>query len=367
MKKIELQEQLERRLLKGLECEWISVVSFMPIQYRNLMKKPFFSITDTRSRLGSWHANRREICISRNLILNHSWDDVCEVLRHEMAHQFKDEVLHARNETPHGPAFQDACRIIRADPKASGKYKPLHDRIASNIKNSEDKIMIRIKKLLALAESKNRHEAEAAMAKAQKLIIKHNIDFISNNEKRNFSSIYVGNPKLKRTRDDYYLAHLLQDFYFVRSIWVPSFVLDKDKMGRILEISGTPHNLTIASYTYDYVRNFIDSQWRVYNKDKKLHYYRKADFAVGIIEGFQSKLIKEQKKEADKYGKELVVIDDPLLKEYIDKRYHRLTSRSRRPSNTDKKVLKDGEKIGKKLVISKGITNRSNERNKLIE
>ena len=40
----------------------------------------------------------------------------------------------------------------------------------------EVKVVERIARLLALAESPNRHEAEAAMAAAQRLMLKHNLD-----------------------------------------------------------------------------------------------------------------------------------------------------------------------------------------------
>ncbi len=59
-------------------------------------------------------------CLSRNVVLNHSWDAVREILLHEMAHQFAEQVLGASNEPPHGPKFKRACYLLRANPSASG-------------------------------------------------------------------------------------------------------------------------------------------------------------------------------------------------------------------------------------------------------
>ncbi len=114
--------------------------------------------------------------------------------------------------------------------------------------------MTRIKKLLALAESSNAHEAEAAMMKAHELIAKYNIDLINTNERREFMSIFLGKPALRHWREDYHLAGLIQDFYFVQGIWVPAYVVDKEKMGRVLELSGTARNLKIAEYVLEFVR-----------------------------------------------------------------------------------------------------------------
>ncbi len=74
-------------------------------------------------------------------------------------------------------------------------------------------------------------------------------------------------------------------------------------MGRVLEISGTLQNVKIASYVYDFVHNYINSSWAIYNKNKKHSRYRKTDFATGIIDGFTSKLShqKESKNNTSSY------------------------------------------------------------------
>jgi hypothetical protein len=284
---------------------------------------------------------------------------VRDVLLHEMAHQFADQVLKVVNEPPHGAMFRKACRLLRANPKASGSYAPLWDRILQYSPTHEDKILQRVKKLMALAESRNHHEAEAAMAKAHELIAKYNIDFLNYDKKRDFISVFVGKPALRHSREVYYLARLLLDFYFVEGIWVPAYVLEKGKMGRVLEITGTAQNIKIASYIYDFVRHFISSQWNDYNRKKEFNRYRRTDFAVGIIEGFRSKLeLQESTKKEDQIESAVVKIEDPLLRRHVTYKYPRITSFTRKVSNEDQNILKDGMKIGRKLIISKGITEK---------
>ena len=94
----------------------------------------------------------------------------------------------------HGPKFLRACNLLRANPKASGNYRPLHERISHELPGPEDKIMLRVKKLMALAESQNQHEAELAMAKAHEFIAKYNIDLLAHNEDRNFISVLLASP-----------------------------------------------------------------------------------------------------------------------------------------------------------------------------
>ncbi|MGA1824728.1 MAG: SprT-like domain-containing protein [bacterium] len=351
-----LQEKLEGQILHGLACEWENFLLILDPPQKEFMYTPLFSLRDMDDRWGCWLRDRREISLSRHLVLNHSWDAVREVLLHEMSHQYADEVLGANGERPHGPIFVKACRLLRANPKTSGDFIPLDKRISSVTERSEDKLLRRIKKLMALAESQNKHEAEAAMAKAQELLLKYNQDIVTENRERDFISVFLGKPALRHSRKEYVLATLLQDFYFIKGIWMPSYVLTKGKMGTVLEISGTFQNVKTASYVFDFVTHFIHSQWTVYNKHKGYNQHRKTDFAVGILEGFRHTLCaqKEEKKGSLK-SRALVKIQDPLLIQYFNHKYPHTSKFRRKLCTVDKNVIKDGMSIGKRLVIYKGI------------
>ncbi|MFC1516503.1 SprT-like domain-containing protein [Thermodesulfobacteriota bacterium] len=356
---IHIQEKLERRILHGLSCEWDAALWVLSPEHQRRIKKPLIRLQDMKSRWGYWSKERREISISRKLVLNHTWDSVREVLLHEIAHQFTDTVLFAQNEPPHGPTFLRACQLLRANPKASGRYRPLREQIFHPTIRPKDRTLLRVKKLMALAESQNRHEAEAAMAKAHELIAKYNVDLITHEEKRDFVSIFLGAPALRHRREEYHLARLLEDFYFVSGLWVSAYVLEKNKMGRVLEISGTVQNINIAGYIYDFVQRYIDTQWREYNRGKGLNRHRLTDFAVGVIEGFRDKLETEvEAKEKMIDGSALVRAEDHLLKKYVAYKYPHTRSFSRSASSQDDRILNDGMRLGKKLVISKGITSK---------
>jgi len=363
-----IQEELERRILHGLACEWEMALWILSPSQRGLMRRPLFRLRDFKSKWGYWSGERREICLSRNLVLNHTWDTVREVLLHEMAHQFAEEVLGRNNEPPHGPKFQRACYLLRANPKASKNYVPMDERISRDFSVSEDRIMLRVKKLMALAQSQNRHEAEAAMAKSYELIGKYNLDILARDENRNFISVFVGRSALRHFREHYYLARLLQDFYFVQGLWVPAYVLEKGKMGNVLEITGTIQNIKLANYIYDFIQHFIDSQWHAYDKDNKLSRSRKTDFSVGILEGFRSKLEsqrKQRKKDNDTLA--LIKIEDPLLLKHMAYKYPHTSTVRRRVASRDEQAVQDGIRIGKGLVISKGIEEKGKSRRHLID
>ncbi|OQY50992.1 MAG: hypothetical protein B6240_00700 [Desulfobacteraceae bacterium 4572_87] len=364
---IEIQESLEHRILHGLSCEWDTALWVLPSLYDDQMRKPLFAIHDMNSRWGYWSGKNREIVMSRSLVMEHSWSAVRQVLKHEMAHQFAEEVLGARNEPPHGPCFKEACYHLRADPAASGNFRLLDERDATDSKNHEDKLMVRIKKLMSLAQSQNRHEAEAAMSKAHELVGKYNLDLIRLEADRNFISVFLGKPKLRRFREEHLLAYMLGEFYYVYVLWVSTYVMDKGKMGRVMEISGTEKNVEIASYVYDFVNRFIESQWRAYNRNKGLNRYRRTDFAIGVLEGFERKLNKQSEQHASATGSDVMKVEDPLLKKYAAYRYPHTHKNRGKPLNQDTKVREDGEAVGAKLVISKGIHHKGGNGGLLLE
>ncbi|HKI50090.1 MAG TPA: DUF2786 domain-containing protein, partial [Desulfobacteria bacterium] len=184
---------------------------------------------------------------------------------------------------------------------------------------------------------------------------------------RDFVSLFLGKPGLRHFREVHRLAVLLNDFYYVFSIWESAYVIEKGKMGRVLEISGTEKNVKIASYVYEFVNYFIDSQWRVYNRNRGLNRYRRTDFALGILKGFDAKLKAQSRERAVKTGYGLIKVDDPQLERYKAYRYPCIRKNRGGAVREDVTVRKDGERIGNKLIISKGIHRKSENEALLLE
>lgn len=357
MKNVGVVEGLERRILHGLSCEWEAAIWAFSADARRKMHKPLFALRDFQNRLGYWSSEKREIGFSRQFVMNYSWNDIREVLLHEMAHQFASEVSNALQEPPHGRCFQNACRILKANPRATGIYIPLSQQIFQTSESESDKIRLRILKLMALAQSSNLFEAEAAMIKAHELMAKYEIEQIAQNAPREYFSIFVGKPALRHFREDYSLALLLVDYYFVKGIWVGSYVIEKGKMGRVLEISGTARNLQIASYIFDFIKQFIESEWKKYNADGRLNRYRKTDFSSGVLSGFRMKLAQESPAVKDaSLSLSPIRIQDVPLKQYVEMRFPRLRTFQRKGGRCYSDVVSDGTEIGKTLVIRKGIS-----------
>ncbi len=349
----------DRRILHGLACEWQTAVDTLdPILQRSL-QMPLFSIREMNSRWGYWSDARAEICLSRRLVANYAWDCVREVLLHEMAHQLTARVFGGDWQRPHGPLFQRACRLLGANPRASGTYAPLHDRVFDESAPQTDRMVRRIRKLFALAESRNPHEANAAMAKAHALIVSHNINWLQQQNRRRFVSVFLGSPALRHPREAYLLANFLQEFYFVYGLWIPAYVMDRGKMGRVLEISGTVYNVRMAGYAFDVIKRYMDSQWQHYRRTERLTHHRRSDFAAGIIEGFRAKLRRQMDftfKDANRYA--VVKTTDPQLVQYVHGKYARIRSFHKKIGDSADRVFEAGVRAGRNLILSKAVTHQ---------
>src|SRR5690606_23334093 len=94
----ELSAELESALLRQLLIE---VQSANLDWFRGLLRPAVLRLTDTQV-LGRWIPDIRVLELSRSLVLERPWGEVVEVLRHELAHQYVDEVLGVTGEPPHG-------------------------------------------------------------------------------------------------------------------------------------------------------------------------------------------------------------------------------------------------------------------------
>ncbi|MBW2369724.1 MAG: DUF2786 domain-containing protein [Deltaproteobacteria bacterium] len=363
-----IRVQIENRILSGLAYEWKVKFDDLPEVYRPLIRPPRFLLSDMDSRLALWSQADREMRFSRRFVFNSGWDSIRHCLWHEMAHQIACTHDESEWETHHGQLFQRICSDIHADPSASGSYPTLEDQVLDDAGNENDRLMVKVKKLLALAESPNPHEAETACAKANELIRRHNLDMIEQDRPRDFVSIFIDQPALRFPSSTSLLMSLLEDFYFVQAVWIQTWVVAKDRIGRCPEISGRRANVQIAHYVYDYIKRYTDMRWTAHRSQHKVSHHRKNSFTRGVIEGFYEKLTRQKESAAGlspNQSKALVALEDTRLNQYIRGRYARLSARTVR-AQVDPSVLSAGMAEGEKLVISKGITGNQGNKGRLI-
>jgi hypothetical protein len=317
--------------------------------FSDRLRPPALRLARTSRRLGRWDREQRTLEISWQLLTERSWGVVVEVLKHEMAHQWVDEVLECTTEPAHGPTFRRVCQQRAIDARARGVPAPHADGDAGV------RIVQRVAKLLALAESPNIHEAQAAALAAQRLMLKYNIDSVAHCSSRDYGFRHLGKPKGRTTESERLLAAIIGEHFFVEVIWVPVWRPLEGKRGVVLEVCGTPENLELAEYAHSFLTRTAEGLWRQY---KRQHGIRRdanrRSFLAGVMAGFRDKLVAQQQSHQQQG---LVWLGDAGLKSYLHKR-HPHVRHARYTGRHRADVYRHGREAGAKIVLYRGIRHR---------
>lgn len=350
----ELSTRLEAALLHELREQYRHLAQSY---FKNALELPQMELVGSRARLGRWVPDTRTIEMSRPLLLEHAWGVVVEVLKHEMAHQYVCEVLGERAEAPHGPRFRAVCERLGIDGAAAGVPSAKVDAPA------DGRIAERIARLLALAESPNVHEAEAAMAAAQRLLLKHNLELRQARVAQGYVWRHLGKPTGRTTEAERVLSLLLGRHFFVEAIWVPVYRPLEGKRGSVLEICGTKDNVEIAEYVHGYLVATAERLWREHKEASGIRGDReRRTFLAGVMSGMNEKLSKETKKSA---SAGLVWVADADLGAFF-KRRHPYVRHIRYAGQRRTEAYAHGKEAGKKIVIHKGMKTTTVERGLLL-
>jgi hypothetical protein len=343
-----LSTALEAALLRQLLGTWRTLNES---HFKGRLAAPTLSLADGAHKLGQWLARDRRLELQRAFVVDGAWGAVVEVLKHEMAHQFVSEVLGDPDPTPHGPAFRAVCERHGIDASASGVP------VVAQTPEAE-RVLQRVAKLLALAESPNVNEAELAMAEAQRLMLKHNVDATARTA---YSFRHLGTPTGRVDEAARVLANILNDHFFVECIWVPVWRAREGKRGSVLEVCGTAVNLAIAEHTHAFLLHTADRLWRQYKRDNAVGNRDRRTYQAGVMAGFREKL-DAQRKRHEQQG--LVWVGDGDLTKYWRRRhpYVRFT----RHSGAERTEAHDhGRAAGRTIVLQRAVHERV-ERGRLL-
>jgi len=339
-----LTVDLERLALGAIQRSYDDVNGCF---FRFRLERPSFDLVDDRSRLGRWVSEGRVIELGRQLLLEHGWGTLVEVLKHEMAHQYVDEVLHAHDESSHGPAFRKVCEERGIDARAAGLPN------AAEATDEQARLLDRIAKLLALAESPNEHEAHAAMSAAQRLMLKYNVDAVSNGARQVYTYRHLGKPSGRIQESQRVLAALLNEYFFVTVIWVPVWRPLEGRRGTVLEVCGSLENVELAEYVHAFLNHTAVALWKTYKQEQRLaresgHH----SYVSGVMSGFRDKLASEKRRRNEEG---LVWLGDPALGAYLRERHPRIRHTSYK-SHGRTVAYADGRVAGRNIVLHRGVS-----------
>ncbi len=308
---------------------------------------PVIVLSDSTAHLGRWDRATRTLEIARALAFDRPWLEVTSVLEHEMAHQFVDEVLDVRTETAHGETFRRVCAERGIDARAAGRP----DQASAADDPGADRVLERIRKLLALAGSPNQHEAEIAMRKAHELMLRHNVEAIAARALHSYEVRHLGDPNKRGTRVESEVAGLLSEFFFVKVIRVPVYLPRHGKSGMVYEIAGTRPNVEMASHVYAFLLATAERLWNANRHDARVLSGRdRLVYQSGVVGGFRDKLLAER---VDLKQTGLVWVGDRSLDGFYRARHPRITTRRHSVRINGAHVA--GREAGRTVVLHKPV------------
>ena len=370
-----IETDLFRSLVLGLHWEYSRALSKAPQATQRRVSAIPNIVLFEMEKLGIADPETWTIRLKRTFAATHRFDAVRDVFLHEVAHLWTSADPDGARETSHGPVFRGMCALLGADPHATCKGNPLFHPECKNLADSpdpHDQLRAKVQKLLALAQSPYAEEARSAASKASELIARHNLTLIEEDRKRNFISRFMCEPAKAHPRHVSVISNILQRFFFVEIVWVPSWIVSQGRVGSVPEMSGQPHDIELASYVFDFINRTIRVQWDQARRARGFSGREYRQFALGVANGFYAKLdddrralserMKAEKKpmEAAERSRprhvcaDPVAVTDPRLKDYLGRRYGKLRSVSRR-GWARKSSYYAGRKVGVQMVLHRGI------------
>jgi hypothetical protein len=353
----DLSADLEAACARALFREWRQLNW---THFASSLRAPVVAIDDSDRRLGSWSRSDRSIRLSRRLVLEQPWGVVVEVLKHEMAHQYVEEVLGQTQETgeaPHGEAFRRTCERLGIDVRAAGMP-------VAGGGGGDGRVLGRVAKLLALAGSPNVHEAELAMREAQRLMLAHNIDVARSGAARGaYGFRHLGEPTGRVQLAERVLASILCTHFFVEVIWVTVYRPRVGTRGTVLEVCGTDENLALAEYVHGFLRHTGERLWREHRRREGIRSDRdRRSYLAGVMRGFRDRL-DEERGQQEAAG--LVWVGDGDLKSYHSARHPRQVSTGRRRT-TSAAAFGDGRAAGRGIVLARPLASQGGTAGRLL-
>ncbi len=274
-----------------LEIRWAAQLSRehqdISWKYGVNLTPPTINISSGKKEQGSWVHGTKTLSISRHLIQTEVWDIVLEVLKHEMAHQYVSEFYD--NADGHGKYFKRACEKLGVHPAFVAGGKAYHKRLQEfkgELPADARKMLRKIEKLMALGQSSNEAEAQAASRKANYLLNKYNLQRIHTREDDpDIKYLTICHKKKRIESIQRAVLSVLRDYYYVNCLTSRTYHPQDDAVYKSIVLVGRKEALIVAEYVYHFLLDTGRTLWQSFKKRHNAKRGDKLSFDMGFISG----------------------------------------------------------------------------------
>lgn len=346
------------------------------LQRRLHLNPCLITIEETDQYWGQWNQKLRKISIALRLIESHEWHDVVGVLRHEMAHQYVDEVLRLKEpmDRPHGILFQQACLKVGVP----YFYATASVNLAQNTldwrqtapSSEQERLLEKVRKLLNLASSNNEHEALLAMNRVREIYARYNLEKLKAASPTEFyhSILQTGRKRLHTYEQK--IMSILVNHYNVEVIVGSSYNAEKMTTQRTIEMIGRRENVLMAEYVFDFLKTLTtDLVLKKKKSQKGISQGVLNTFHLGLLTGFDERLSEHTESQPTQEIKNSLALfrQDPLLKKYISSIHPHLVRVSSQARLRDKNLFEQGKVAGRSITIHKPIETTATNSQKFLK
>jgi len=180
---------------------------------------------------------------------------------------------------------------------------------------THDALLDTIHRLLALGRSPNEHEAQAAVARAQELLLRHHLsmDDIALQARPEFQEECVWHGRLRVPYHVRRIADVVQRFFFVRCILL-SRRDPHTGWNRSVQMFGRPQDLAIGRFVLAYLCETFATLAESYKRTYCAGTSKIRSFHAGLADGFVDALREQRKRDVVTCpaGHALIVIESEL-------------------------------------------------------
>lgn len=323
------------------------------------MRPAHLEILESSQFWGRWNAQTRTISLSRRLLLEHDWFHVVAVLRHEMAHQWVEEIL-GESGRPHGAGFKEGCRRLGVPQFMETAAVHLHQQTLDWREQPRDevseKMLDRVRKLLSLATSSNEHEALSAMNRVRDIYARHNLEAVATESEFVHLILNTGFKRLPVMEQK--IIGILVGHFFVQVIVGRNFNVHDGGYYRFIEIIGTRSNVMMAEYVYYFLRQQVKDLTSEKQTQSRLSPAAGRAYRLGLLQGFDDKLAgtTEDPLTVDLQQALTVFHKNPGMDNYIRRVHPRLLNLKSQARLRDPSAYREGQKRGQKITLHKAMT-----------
>jgi predicted metal-dependent hydrolase len=274
---------------------------------RILYKRIFYPLNivvfEDNSRLGYFDSRSYELGLSKKLMYQAQDEVIKNILRHELAH-FVCFIKYG-NRVLHGGEFHDLCRSYGWGQDVYSAYANIeleNSKLPTEDEKTQ-KLLARLKKLLALASSDNANESETATIKANELLLEHNLD-LSKSTLETGEEVCVLRvlSSTRKTTKHVAIYEILKTFYV-------SPVFNHGSGIFYLEVIGDRTSVELAEYVANFLDRELEKLWIQTKKDQPNLKGKasKNSFFRGVSKGYVEKIENQKKNLAS--SNDLVVIE----------------------------------------------------------